>query len=66
MRGANVDDVVLERANLIRALRDGNLHNLWLMHRHLQHVSFGYLKHMLPSLFSGMKDSKLKCVKYVF
>lgn len=55
-----MDYVVPKRANLIRALRDNNLQNLWLMHGRLQHVSFGYLKHMLPSLFSGMKDSKLK------
>lgn len=55
-----MDYVVPKRANLIRALRDSNLQNLWLMHGRLRHVSFGYLKHMLPSLFSGMKDSVLK------
>lgn len=34
---------------------------IWLWHRRLGHVSFGYLRKLLPSLFHNVKDSEFKC-----
>ncbi|KAI5335133.1 hypothetical protein L3X38_025266 [Prunus dulcis] len=34
---------------------------LWLWHRRLGHPSFGYLKHLFPSLFSSCDESSFKC-----
>ncbi|KAB2632563.1 polyprotein (retrotrasposon protein) [Pyrus ussuriensis x Pyrus communis] len=56
-----VDDVVSGRAHAVRASRSSNLQAVWLLHRRLGHASFGYLRHMLPSLFSGINESDLHC-----
>ena len=56
-----VDDVVHGRANLVHWSHNNNLQKVLLLHRRLGHASFGYLKHILPDLFSGIKDSELKC-----
>ena len=56
-----VDDVVPGRANVVRVSRSSNLQEVWLLHRRLGHASFGYLRHMLPSLFSRIKESDLHC-----
>ncbi|XP_061340882.1 uncharacterized mitochondrial protein AtMg00300-like, partial [Gastrolobium bilobum] len=34
---------------------------IWLWHRRLGHPSFGYLKHLFPSLFSSLSISEFKC-----
>lgn len=34
---------------------------IWLWHRRLGHPSFGYLKHVFPSLFSDISGLELKC-----
>ncbi|KAB2620547.1 beta-glucosidase 24-like [Pyrus ussuriensis x Pyrus communis] len=34
---------------------------VWLLHHRLSHASFGYLRRMLPSLFSGISESNLHC-----
>ncbi|CAL9025054.1 unnamed protein product [Prunus brigantina] len=34
---------------------------LWLWHRRLGHPSFGYLKHLFPSLFRSCDESSFKC-----
>ncbi|CAL2227525.1 unnamed protein product [Prunus armeniaca] len=34
---------------------------IWLCHRRLGHLSFSYLKHLIPDLCSGLKDSNFKC-----
>ena len=49
-----VDDVVPGRAHVVRVFCDSNLQEVWLLHRRLGHASFRYLRHMLPSLFSGI------------
>ncbi|CAL9004611.1 unnamed protein product [Prunus brigantina] len=56
-----VDDVVPGRANAIRASRTSHLQEVWLLHRRLGHVSFGYLRRMLPSMFHEIKESDLHC-----
>ena len=56
-----VDDVVLSRANAVRASRTNNLQEVWLLHRQLGHASFGYLRCMLPNLFHEIKELDLHC-----
>ncbi|KAM2707578.1 hypothetical protein EV1_036542 [Malus domestica] len=56
-----VDDVVPGRAHLVHSSRNRNLQKVLLLHRRLGHASFGYLKHIVPDLFSGIEDSELKC-----
>ncbi|CAN6586683.1 unnamed protein product [Malus baccata var. baccata] len=56
-----VDDVVLGRAHLVHSSRNRNLQKVLLLHRRLGHASFGYLKHIVPDLFSGIEDLELKC-----
>uniref|UniRef100_A0A2N9FXX4 Integrase catalytic domain-containing protein n=1 Tax=Fagus sylvatica TaxID=28930 RepID=A0A2N9FXX4_FAGSY len=34
---------------------------VWLWHRRLGHPSFGYLRHLLPSLFSRLQNVDFKC-----
>ena len=34
---------------------------IWLWHRHLGHPSFGYLRHLFPSLFSHLQNGDFKC-----
>ena len=34
---------------------------LWLWHRRLGHPSFGYFKHLFPSLFCSCDESSFKC-----
>lgn len=34
---------------------------IWLLHRRLGHPSFGYLRHLVPTLFSNLQLSDFKC-----
>ncbi|XP_035539890.1 uncharacterized protein LOC118344151 [Juglans regia] len=34
---------------------------IWLWHRRLGHPSFGYLRHLLPDLFSSLQPIDFKC-----
>jgi len=34
---------------------------VWLWHKHLGHLSFGYLKKLLPKLFIKLSNSDFKC-----
>jgi hypothetical protein len=40
---------------------DGRERQIRLWHQRLGHPNFGYLKHVLPDLFSNMVLSDLKC-----
>ena len=42
-------------------LGDSRIEQIWLWHRQLDHPSFGYLKHLLPSLFSDFSISDFQC-----
>ncbi|CAL8156129.1 unnamed protein product [Prunus armeniaca] len=56
-----VDDVVPGRANAVQASRTSHLQEVWLLHCRLGHVSFSYLRHMLPSKFHEINESDLHC-----
>ncbi|XP_021827419.1 uncharacterized protein LOC110768047 [Prunus avium] len=55
---AAVRDCVANKA-LSGSVKDK--HQLWLWHRPLGHPSFGYLRHLFPSLFSSCDESSFKC-----
>ncbi|KAM1114086.1 hypothetical protein TB1_046024 [Malus domestica] len=56
-----VDDVALGRVHQVRSQDSRKLKTIQLWHRLLGHASFGYLQKLLPSLFSNISDSSLKC-----
>ncbi|CAL2226645.1 unnamed protein product [Prunus armeniaca] len=48
-------------ANKVQSGSIKDMQQLWLWHRRLGHSSFGYLKHLFPSLFSLCDESSFKC-----
>jgi hypothetical protein len=54
-----VDDVKMGHVFHIQS--DGRERQIRLWHQHLGHPNFGYLKHLLPDLFSNIVLSNLKC-----
>ncbi|CAL2234484.1 unnamed protein product [Prunus armeniaca] len=40
---------------------DSKQKQIWLWHHRLRHPSFSYMKHLIPDLFSGFKDSYFTC-----
>jgi len=56
-----VDDFSMGRANHIYHPLDNKERQLWLWHRRLGHPSFGYMKHLFPSLFSSISIIDFKC-----
>ncbi|BFG29747.1 hypothetical protein CerSpe_160210 [Prunus speciosa] len=55
---AAVRDCVANKA-LSGSVKDKQ--QLWLWHRRLGHPSFGYLRHLFPSLFSSCDESSFNC-----
>ncbi|CAL8990313.1 unnamed protein product, partial [Prunus brigantina] len=56
-----VDDFSLGVANNVTHPFDSKQQQIWLWHRRLGHPSFSYMKHLIPDLFSGFKDSDFTC-----
>ncbi|CAL8152255.1 unnamed protein product [Prunus armeniaca] len=56
-----VDDFSIGRANNVKYPSDDKHQQIWLWHRRLGHPSFGYMRHLLPELFSVFKDSDFRC-----
>ncbi|KAM2654618.1 hypothetical protein EV2_026108 [Malus domestica] len=56
-----VDDVVPGQVNQVSSDHNNKVKRIWLWHRRLGHVSFGYLRKLLPSLFNGISDSDFQC-----
>ncbi|KAM1703262.1 hypothetical protein ACFXTN_026308 [Malus domestica] len=56
-----VEDVAPGRVNQVRSSYNNKTKTIWLWHRRLGHASFGYLKKLLPSLFSGISESDFRC-----
>ncbi|CAL8141056.1 unnamed protein product [Prunus armeniaca] len=47
--------------NTVQSCSVKDKQQIWLWHRHLGHPSFGYLKHLFPSLFRYCDKSSFKC-----
>jgi hypothetical protein len=47
-----VDDI--KQGHVFHIQSDGRERKIWLWHQRLGHPNFGYLKHLLPDLFSNM------------
>ncbi|CAL8083793.1 unnamed protein product [Prunus armeniaca] len=56
-----VDDFSPGMANNVTHPFDSKQKQIWLWHRRLGHPSFSYMKHLIPDLFSGFKDSDFTC-----
>ncbi|CAL8174043.1 unnamed protein product [Prunus armeniaca] len=56
-----VDDFSPGMANNVTHPFDSKQQQIWLWHRRLGHPSFSYMKHLIPYLFSGFKDSNFTC-----
>ncbi|CAL9024197.1 unnamed protein product [Prunus brigantina] len=56
-----VNDFSLGVANNVTHPFDSKQQQIWLWHRRLGHPSFSYMKHLIPDLFSGFKDSDFTC-----
>ncbi|CAL9018441.1 unnamed protein product, partial [Prunus brigantina] len=56
-----VDDFNPGVANSVTHPFDSKQKQIWLWHRRLGHPSFSYMKHLIPDLFSGFKDSDFTC-----
>ena len=50
----------LSYANQIKGVKDAR-ELVWLWHRRLGHLSFGYLRKLQPHLFSNISDSEFHC-----
>ena len=57
----NMDDFNMGQPHHVGRLGDSRIEQIWLWHRRLNHPSFGYLKHLLPSLFSNFSISDFQC-----
>ena len=56
-----MDDLSSGRANHMQHTVGNKERQIWLCHRRFGHPSFGYLRHLLPSLFSNITHSDFKC-----
>ena len=56
-----VDDFSSGRANHMYHTVGNKERQIWLWHHRLGHPSFGYLKHLLPGLFSNVTHLDFKC-----
>ncbi|CAL2266396.1 unnamed protein product [Prunus armeniaca] len=56
-----IDDFSPGMANSVTHPFDNKQKQIWLWHRRLGHPSFSYMKHLIPDLFSGFKDSNFTC-----
>ncbi|CAL2271983.1 unnamed protein product [Prunus armeniaca] len=56
-----VNDFNPGMANNVTHPFDSKQKQIWLWHHRLGHPSFSYMKHLIPDLFSGFKDSDFTC-----
>ncbi|KAJ8642448.1 hypothetical protein MRB53_019142 [Persea americana] len=58
-----LDDFSPGKANHTHHHARSHERQIWLWHRRLGHPSFGYLRHLLPSLFSHLQNVDFKCFR---
>ena len=56
-----MDDFKIGQTHHVGHSGDSRIKQIWLWHRRLNHPSFGYLKYLLPSLFSNFSISDFQC-----
>lgn len=61
-----MDDVCTEKVLFVKGSACNKENHIWLWHHRLGHSSFGYLKHLIQSLFSGCQTSDFKCDTCIF
>ncbi|XP_020253462.1 uncharacterized protein LOC109830572 isoform X1 [Asparagus officinalis] len=57
----HLDDMATGRTHYSTSLKANSRNRVWMWHRRLGHPSFGYLKKLYPSLFSGCENEDLNC-----
>ena len=56
-----MDDFKMGQTHHVGQSGDSGIEQIWLWHRRFGHSSFGYLKHLLSSLFSDFSISDFQC-----
>jgi hypothetical protein len=56
-----MEDVSIVQAHHMHHSNDLKVEHILLWHRPLGHLSFGYLQHVFPNLFSGLSNLDIKC-----
>ena len=56
-----LDDFSPGKAHHTHHQTSSHKRQIWLWHRRLGHPSFGYLRHLFPSLFSRLQNGDFKC-----
>jgi GAG-pre-integrase domain/Integrase core domain len=58
----HLDDMVTGKAHLSTGSSLNRKSHIWMWHKRLGHPSFGYLRKLYPSLFSGYEHETFSCV----
>ena len=56
-----MDDLSVGQAHHVHHYSNIKEQQIWLWHRRLGHLSFGYIKHLFPNLFTNMQFFYFKC-----
>ena len=60
-----MDDFKMGQTHDVGQSGNSRIEQIWLWHRRLDHLSFGYLKHLLPNLFFDFSISDFQCETYI-
>lgn len=56
-----MDDICSGNALTSQSSTCAKKHQIWIRHRHFGHASFGYIKHLFPSLFLDCNPLDFHC-----